>query len=49
LRRGETETYTITKQTKVLSRQYTKGHVKSNGSIVPLVLGESDDYSPLFC
>lgn len=48
LRTGETDTYTIKQQTKVLNRKYTKGHVSSDGSIAPLVLGESDDYAPLF-
>ncbi|GAI66460.1 unnamed protein product, partial [marine sediment metagenome] len=48
LRAGQTDVYTVKKVTKVLNRKYTKGHVNSDGSIVPLVLGESDDYAPLF-
>ena len=48
LRSGETDTYTIKTVTKVLHRKYTKGKVKSDGLIVPLLLGEPDDYSPLF-
>lgn len=47
LRSGQTDTYTIKKQIKVLNRKYTKGHVNSDGSIDPLLLGDSDDYSPL--
>jgi len=47
LRSGQTDTYTIKKQTKVLNRKYTKGHVRSDGSIVPLALGDADEYSPL--
>ncbi|GAI67834.1 unnamed protein product [marine sediment metagenome] len=48
LRTGQTDVYTVKKVTKVLNRKYTKGHVTTDGSIVPLVLGESDDYAPLF-
>lgn len=47
LRSGQTDTYTITKQTKVLTRKYKKGYVNPDGSIVPLLLGESDETPPL--
>lgn len=47
LRSGETNTYTVRKVTKVLDRKYTKGHVRTDGTIVPLALGDGDDYSPL--
>ncbi len=48
LRTGQSNTYTVKKTTKILSRKYTKGTVDANGFVSPLVLGESDDYSPLF-
>lgn len=44
LRTGQTDTYTVKKQTKILTRKYTKGTVEPNGSVLPLLLGESDDY-----
>jgi len=47
LRDKQTDVYRVKRVTKVLSRQYTKGHVQANGVIVPLLLGEHDDYSPL--
>ncbi|KKM71579.1 hypothetical protein LCGC14_1429100, partial [marine sediment metagenome] len=47
LREGASNTYTVKKQIKVLSRKYTKGHVNSNGWIVPFVLSDFDDYSAL--
>jgi len=47
LRAGATDTYTVTTVTKTLSRKYTKGHVKPDGSIVPLILADAFDYSPL--
>jgi len=49
LRSGQTDTYTVKKITKVLARKYTKGYVNPDGSIVPLLLGEPDEYSSLFC
>ena len=48
LRSGETDTYTVKKVTKVLNRKYTKGHVNPDGTIVPLLLGDADDYHSLF-
>jgi len=47
LRAGQTDTYTVKRVTKVLDRKYTKGHVSSDGTIVPLILGDADAYSPL--
>ncbi|GAH60106.1 unnamed protein product, partial [marine sediment metagenome] len=40
LRSSDVNTYTIKKTTKILQRQYTKGHVSSDGSISPFVLDE---------
>lgn len=48
LRTAQSSTYTVKKVTKVMKRKYTKGQVKPDGSIVPLVLGYVDDYPPLF-
>ena len=47
LRDKQTDSYTVKKVVKVLSRKYTKGHVNPDGVIVPLLLGEPDDYSAL--
>ena len=47
LRSSETDTYTVKKITKMLSRKYTKGHVNFDGSIVPLILDDSVDSAPL--
>jgi hypothetical protein len=47
LRTSQTDVYTIKKVTKVLNRKYTKGYVRSDGSISPLALDDSDVYSPL--
>ena len=47
LHSGQTDTYVVKKLTKVLNRKYTKGHVNSDGTISPLMLGDLDDYSPL--
>ena len=47
LRTAEANTYTIKKVTKVLNRKYKKGYVNSDGSVVPLLLGEPDDYRSL--
>jgi len=38
LRSASTDTYTITKQQKVLQRKYTKGHVLNDGSVIPFDL-----------
>ncbi|MBA7679858.1 hypothetical protein ES703_88163 [subsurface metagenome] len=46
LRSGQTDTYTVKRQTKVLTRKYTKGTVTADGSVLPLLLGEPDE-SPL--
>ncbi len=46
LRRAETDTYTVKQIRKVLNRQYKKGHVTIDGSIVPLLLDESVDSAP---
>jgi len=48
LRTGQTDTYTVKKVTKVLYRNYTKGYVRSDGTIAPLVLADADDSPPLF-
>lgn len=48
LRQKHPSVYAIRTIRKTLNRKYTKGHVCSNGVIVPLLLGESDVYSPLF-
>lgn len=42
LRVGETETYTVHKQTKVLKREYTKGIVRPDGVIEPFVFSGPD-------
>jgi len=47
LRSGNADVYTIKKQTKTLTRKYTKGTVNNDGSIEPLVLADFDVYSPL--
>ncbi|KKM01975.1 hypothetical protein LCGC14_1789060 [marine sediment metagenome] len=47
LRQRHPDVYAIQKITKVLSRKYTKGHVNTDGSISPLLLGDEYDYSPL--
>jgi len=47
LRKGVTDAYTVEKVTKVLTRKYTKGTVDVNGVVYPLLLGDSDVYSPL--
>ena len=47
LRSGQPDTYTIKKTTKVLQRKYTKGYVRTDGTISPLALGEPDEYSQL--
>ena len=41
LRSGKADTYTVKKVVKTLSRKYTKGVVKPDGSIVPLLLDEA--------
>ncbi len=46
LRSGDTETYTVKQIRKVLNRQYKKGHINVDGSIVPLHLDEPVDYIP---
>ena len=46
LRTASTETYTVKKITKVLNRQYTKGIVEANGSVVPFRLDERADFVP---
>ncbi|GAG89394.1 unnamed protein product, partial [marine sediment metagenome] len=46
LRSNDVNTYTIKKTTKVLSRDYTKGHVNSDGSVSPFVLDESYRLAP---
>ncbi len=45
LRSGEADVYTIKKQTKTLTRKYTKGDVNKDGSITPFVLADFDVYS----
>ncbi|GAG88034.1 unnamed protein product, partial [marine sediment metagenome] len=40
LRSGETDSYTVKRITKQLNREYTKGRVMDNGSILPFVLHE---------
>jgi len=47
LHNNQTDTYTVKRVRKVLARKYTKGYVRQDGSISPLVLGEADEYSPL--
>ncbi len=47
LRSGESNTYTVKKITKELSRKYTKGHIESNGSVSPLNLHEPAESPPL--
>ena len=47
LRKGEVNTYTVKEVIKVLYRKYTKGHVNTDGSISPMLLGDEYDYSPL--
>ncbi len=49
LRSGQTDCYTVKKITKVLNREYTKGNVKSNGSVLPFVLDEPSDSPVLLC
>jgi len=44
LRTRQTGVYTVKRITKVLDRKYTKGQVNPDGSIVPLVLDDSDEY-----
>ncbi len=48
LRSPNTEGYVVKKVTKRLNRKYHKGTVDSNGLVCPLLLGEHDDYQPLF-
>ena len=43
LRESATGTYTVKRQTKVLSRKYTKGEVKPDGWIVPFELADFDE------
>lgn len=47
LRSNNANVYTIHTITKVLNREYTKGNVNPDGSVVPLALDESAAYSPL--
>jgi len=47
LRASQTENYTVKTITKVLSREYTKGHVNFDGSICPFVLSEPAEFLPL--
>ena len=47
LRTGLSDTYTVKQVRKILSRQYTKGHLNSNGSVSPLSLGDSVEQSEL--
>jgi len=47
LRTDAVDVYTIKKVRKVLDRKYRKGHVKSDGSIVPLELADFDVCQPL--
>lgn len=47
LRQGQSNSYTVKKIIKVLDRKYTKGHVNSDGSVVPFRLHVHDGYSPL--
>ena len=49
LRTGQTECYTVKKITKVLNREYTKGKVKSDGSVVPFVLDEPAGFPQPLC
>ena len=46
LRQQHPSVYAIKRIRKTLNRKYTKGHVSSDGSIAPFVLGEADE-SPL--
>ena len=46
LRSGNPNSYTVKKVTKVLYREYTKGTVKYDGSIVPFLLSEPADCLP---
>ncbi len=48
LRAKQPNIYTVKRITKVLSREYTKGHVNYDGLIDPLVLSDSIASSPLF-
>jgi len=48
LRSGNPDIYTVNKVKKILDRKYTKGHVKPNGFVVPLVLDVSAEFAPLF-
>jgi len=48
LRQKHPDVYAIKRIRKTLNRKYTKGHVSPDGSVTPLVLADSDDYSPLF-
>ncbi len=48
LRRGETDTYTISRVTKQLTRKYTKGTINEDSSISPLILDEPFDCDLLF-
>ena len=47
LRQRHPDVYAIQTIRKTLSRKYTKGHVNTDGSISPLLLGDEYDYSPL--
>lgn len=40
LRSGDTETYAVKQVTKHLSREYKKGEVQSDGSVIPLVYAD---------
>ncbi len=44
LRTNQANIYTVKKITKVLNREYTKGHVNFDGSIDPLCLADEGDY-----
>jgi len=47
LRKASTDSYTVKRQRKILVRKYTKGTVNSDGSVVPFLLGEPDEYPAL--
>ena len=46
LRTASADEYRIKKITKILNRKYTKGHVNKDGTVCPLLLGESHLLEP---
>lgn len=46
LNTGKVDDYTIKKITKIMHREYTKGHINLNGSVDPFVLAEPAELIP---